>query len=90
MLAYYAARHNLELLYNRLIRATLETVGYPAALPLINGALCDLDDLVETEIAAALMSLCERSSADDAVAAWLKQDSFDNWRARPTRLWRKV
>ncbi|MDI9549482.1 MAG: PEP-utilizing enzyme [Chloroflexota bacterium] len=82
MLAYYAARHNLELLYNRLIRATLETVGYPAALPLINGALCDLDDLVETEIAAALMSLCERSSADDAVAAWLKQDSFDNWRAR--------
>jgi len=28
------------------------------------------------------MSLCERSSADDAVAAWLKQDSFDNWRAR--------
>jgi len=80
MLAYYAARHNLELLYNRLIRATLETVGYPAALLLINGALCDLDDLVETEIASALMSLCERSSADDAVTGWLKQNSFDAWR----------
>ncbi len=82
MLTYYAARHNLELLYNRLIRATLEAVGYPAALLLINGALCDLDDLVETEMAAALMNLCQRLPADADVVKWLKGDSFNEWRER--------
>ena len=80
MLAFYAARHNLELLYNRLIRATLESVGYPNSLLLINGALCDQDDLVEAGLAAALVGLSDGLPVNDDLVNWLKQDSFDSWR----------
>ena len=79
MLAYYAARHNLDLLYNRLICATLDSTGYPASLHLINGALSDVGDLVEAEIAADLVRLSERLVAGDDLVKWLKQSTFDSW-----------
>ena len=79
MVAYYAARHNLELLYNRLIRATLDSAGYPASLLLINRALCDLDDLVEAGLATSLVHLSEKLPADRDLLAWLRQDSFADW-----------
>jgi len=79
MLAYFAARHNLDLLYNRLICATLDSVGYPASLLLINGALSDTGDLVEAKIAADLVGLSEKLISSDELVRWLRQSTFDSW-----------
>ncbi len=85
MMAFLAARYNLDLLYNRLIVASLETTGFPASLSLINGALSDITSLVETGLAAALVELAqelgENHAGTETLSAWLDRDSFDDWQS---------
>ena len=83
MMAYLAARNNLDLLYNRLIVASLETAGFPGSLSLINSALSDIGTLVETGLAAALVELAgelvDGQAAKETLTQWLDRDSFSNW-----------
>ena len=79
MMAFLAARCNLDLLYNRLIVASLDSLGFPASLGPINGALSDLDSLVEMALAAALVELGEELSDDAELEKWLNRDSFEDW-----------
>jgi len=83
MMAYLAARYNLDLLYNRLIIDLLPNAGYPASLSLINGALSDIGSLVELGLATSLVELAAQYHSDatthEATLGWLKQDSFEDW-----------
>ncbi len=81
MMTYLSARINLDLLYNRLIAALLNSTDYPESLSLINGAQGDMHSLVEMEIAGALVDIAADVSVDDDLVAWLRQDSFDGWDA---------
>jgi pyruvate,water dikinase len=81
MIAYLAARHGLELLYGRLLATLGDRSDDQQTLLLINGALGGLTGLVETEIAAAVVSLSETVENQPAVLAWLKAGDFQNWQS---------
>jgi len=82
LMAFFAARHNLEIAYNWLLRAT-ESANpanpFPGNLILVNNALSDLDGLVEVEIAQTLLEISQLAEKDAAAHAWLEAASFDNW-----------
>jgi pyruvate,water dikinase len=80
MVAYLAARHGLESLYGRLLATLGDRFDNQQKL-LLNGALCDLTGLVETEIAAAVVSLSETVEDQPEVIAWLKTGDFQNWQS---------
>ena len=83
MVAYLAARYNLDLHYNRLIVDLLPSSGYPASLSIINGALNDVGSLVELGLATSLIELAgqmnEGGAAHRPILGWLRQDSFEKW-----------
>jgi pyruvate,water dikinase len=79
MAAYFAARHNLERLYNRLALATSTSTPFPANLASINNALCEVNGLVETDMAHALAALSEIVGKYPSAVAWLKTGIYDHW-----------
>ena len=79
MTVWLAARHNLDLAYNRLIRLAAERAGYPAALALIDKATGD-EGLVERMIFDRLAALAE-AARSPAVHQWLASGQLDNWAA---------
>jgi len=76
---FFAARHNLELGYNRLLRLLPAQQALPAKLALIQAALGDQPDVVEYQMAAALFPVGELTAADPATVAWLQARNFGNW-----------
>ena len=75
---FLAARHNLELLYNRLLWAAQP---FLANLPLIQAALGELDELVESSIAKDLCALGEIAAKDQATLAWLAAQDYTDWQS---------
>ena len=78
MAAFLAARHNLEVLYQRLLGELAGQVTETQGLLLINNALCDMQGLVESDIAAALVQLTEGMRNDEHLA-WLKRGDYAEW-----------
>lgn len=81
-LLFLAARHNLDLAYNRLIRLTTAQVRYPANLPLIAGATVEPASLVEAQVDQQLAALGTQASAAPAVVQWLVAGDYDQWPER--------
>jgi hypothetical protein len=79
MATYVAARHNLELAYNRLVMATKDKVPFPNNLIMINSALSDMDGLVESAMAKAVVAMSESMGNESATVHWLKQGDFAEW-----------
>ena len=80
---FLAARHNLELTYNRLLWATHPAQPFPANVPFIQAALGDLEEGVELHIAEELLILGESVAKDPATVAWLQAKNYADW---PTTL----
>lgn len=78
---FLAARHNLELLYNRLLWATQTAHPFPANLPLLQAAVGTLDELVEVNIAKDLLALGEIVAKDQATLAWLAAQDYIDWQS---------
>lgn len=78
---FFAARHNLERAYNRLLWLTHHQHPYPTNLPLINNALCEATDLQEYRLAERLMALGQVAANDSTVVAWLEANEFSDWTA---------
>lgn len=79
MVAFLTARSRLDSLYNRLIRMTLNQVPFPRNLNLINNAIGDLDGLIESEMAAALLAVADASADDAAAVDWLAAGDYAAW-----------
>ncbi len=81
MAAYLAARHNLEWLYAQLLAQLGEAHGHIESLLLLNNALCDMQTLVEWELANAVIALSETLHEPEQVA-WLKAGDATRWQER--------
>ena len=79
MAGFLVARAHLDRIYNRLIWATLEHTPFPLNLTLINNAVGDLDGLVESEMAADLLTLADASAGDSASVDWLVAGEYASW-----------
>ncbi len=76
---FFGARHNLELIYSHLLKLMGTQQTLPANLALLQGALCDLTDLVEYQIADELFRLGEMATNDPATTNWLQLRDYTNW-----------
>lgn len=76
---FFAARHNLEQIYNRLLWSTQAQHPFPANVSLIHRALCDLPELFECQIAQQIVALGEVAGADSTTLTWLKAGQTENW-----------
>lgn len=79
LMAFFAARHNLEIDYNWLLRATEASHPFPSNLILVNNALSDLDGLIEVDIARELLRISQLAVKDPVAHAWLDAGEFDQW-----------
>ena len=77
MVAYLAARQTLDRLYTRLLA---DLGGTAQRVVLINNALGNLPELVESAISDSLLGLVEVMREPDQLA-WLKAGDFANWRS---------
>ena len=77
--AFLAARHQLDLAYNRLIRLTVDRTGFPANLALIAAALDGEPNLTETMIANEMVRLGQRLAEDERTLAWLRAEAYEDW-----------
>lgn len=78
---YFAARHNLEIVYNRLLWLLNEQESVPKRISLIGHALGELTDLVEFQIAEKFLALGLRMAQSEETVAWLATGDFPEWRA---------
>lgn len=76
---FFAARHNLELLYNRLLWATQAQHPFPANALLLTEAFHTVDGVYEGRIAEALLALGAMAATDQAMAAWLQAEQYSDW-----------
>lgn len=78
LMAYFAARHNLERAHNGLL-SLLPGANHAHRLQLINNALSDLDGLVELTQTGQLLALARLAAKDSQILAWLGQPPTANW-----------
>jgi pyruvate,water dikinase len=78
---FFAARHNLEWSYNRLLWLTAERQPYPANLALISSSLCDMTALHEYKMAEQLLELGALAADNPTVVAWLQGGDFGGWKS---------
>ncbi len=76
---FLAARHNLELLCNRLLWATQERQPFPANRALLQQALSAVDGAVEAQMGAQALTLVNTAAADQATINWLRAGQYDQW-----------
>jgi len=76
LMVFFAARHNLEIAYNWLLRAAESS---DQNLLLVNNALSDLDGLVESDIATRLLAISKLAETDAAAHTWLETGDFEHW-----------
>jgi pyruvate,water dikinase len=76
---FLAARHNLELLCNRLLWATQERQPFPANRTLLQQALAAVDGAMETQMSAEALMLVHTAAADQATINWLRAGQYDQW-----------
>ena len=77
--AFLAARHNLDLAYNRLLRLTNGRVAFPNTIALLDQATLDAGRLIEYELQAQLAALSAVVQSDQATLAWLGAGDFAQW-----------
>ncbi len=82
---FFAARHNLEWIYNRLLWLTQDRRPYPANLSLINNCLGALTTVHETTMAEQLLALGALAAADPVVVDWLHNGDFAGWETQLPR-----
>lgn len=70
LMPYFAARHNLEYAYGRLLMLA-GTTAFPGNVALANRALAGSDALVEGDIAHRVEELAALAGRDPAALAWL-------------------
>jgi phosphohistidine swiveling domain-containing protein len=80
LLAYFAARHNLERSYNGLL-AMLPGGMTAQNLSLINNSLSDLDGLLEVDLTTRILALAKLAAADSKLMAWLGGSPGADWSA---------
>ena len=86
LMVYLGARRHTMLGYDALLNLTQARLPFPANLAAVNSALCDVDGLVENDIAAAILAMADLVKADTSTLAWLKQNDLTGWRdALPNR-----
>jgi len=78
LLPYFAARHNLEWAYRRLL-ALLAPRSESEAAALLVQALGGAAPTVELEMAQQVQRLGEHAASQPAVRAWLRAGVFDAW-----------
>jgi rifampicin phosphotransferase len=78
-MAWLAARHQLDLAYNRLIRLSADRAGYPANLALLGAAIGDEAGPVEQALLDELARLGERFAADAGALGWLQAGEWAAW-----------
>ena len=78
LMAYFAARHNLERAHNTLLNL-LPSGDAAHRLHSINSALSDLDGLTELTLTAEILALARLAAADDKLMAWLGQSHRADW-----------
>lgn len=81
VLVFLAARHNLDLLYNRLIRLLSGRTDESAALALIDTALGDEGAEIEWAIRNRVAQLEEVAARDAAVCDWLRAGDYGEWQS---------
>jgi pyruvate,water dikinase len=59
---------------------TQDHAPFPANLALINSSVCDMQELLEVDIAAQLTAMAEIAQADASIMDWLRNGQFENWR----------
>jgi hypothetical protein len=78
---FLVARHNLERIYNSLLRLTNTSLPFPQNLAAINDTFTDLQGLNESQCANQLLELSQLAHADDTVMSWLQDDhSTEDWK----------
>lgn len=82
MSAYLVVRLQLQLVYYRLIWLLLEGTSFPQCLNLINGSVCDLEGLIESQMADDLVGIAEAIGDDTPSLTWLRTGDCTDWRAR--------
>ena len=78
LMAYFAARHNLERAHNALLNL-LPSGDAAQRLHLINSALSDLDGLTELRLTSDIEALAHLAAADGKLMAWLGQSHRADW-----------
>ncbi|MCX6046921.1 MAG: hypothetical protein NT075_17595 [Chloroflexi bacterium] len=78
-IGFLAARYQLEVACNRLIRLTLDKLDAPTALTLMQAATSDVSNLVEQAMGTRLRALGDLAVSDPATVAWLKAGVFEDW-----------
>jgi len=76
---FFAARHNLERIYNRLLWLTQARQPYPANVALLTNTLCDTTAVHESLMAEQLLALGAVAANDPVTVAWLQQGDFADW-----------
>lgn len=87
---FFAARHNLEWIYNRLLWLTQKRQPFPANLSLINSCLGGLTALPETMMVEELLALRALAATDPVVVAWLGKGDFAGWETQLPRPMREA
>jgi hypothetical protein len=80
LMVYIGARRRTMAGYYQLLNMTQAGLPFPANLSAINSALCDVDGLVENDIATAILNMAGLVKADATAIAWLKQNDLSGWR----------
>lgn len=78
LMAYFAARHNLERTHNELVQM-LTGKSLAESLQLINNSLSDLEGLPEIDLTQRLLTLSAQAAEDAQVMAWLKTQPSTDW-----------
>lgn len=78
LMAYFAARHNLERVHNSLL-ALIPGPDNAHRLHLINNSLSDLDGLTELTLTGQILALAGMAAKDSKVMGWLEQTHAANW-----------
>lgn len=80
-IGFFAARYQLEVACNRLVRLALDKLDYPASLTLIQAATNDTSHLIEQAMVTRLRTLGDLAASDPATVTWLQAGIFENWSA---------
>jgi hypothetical protein len=84
--AFFAARHHLDLSYNRLLRLTAQG-GAPANVALVDAIFEDNTGLIEQALEDKLNGLGQMVTEDESALSWLSTGAYDAWeQTAPKRL----
>lgn len=78
LMAFYAARHNLERAYNTLlgIDGASKTLN---RIQMIGSTLSDLQGLCELDLTDEMLALATIARQQPSILKWLGRDQFDDW-----------